>query len=90
MADELRGNPFIGEEKKYTNPEDEAYGEEVKRTCDYCFFRNFSENYSGDCSVANKTPKKDFKIPLDQVMPKQIDGKEVGHYCRHFADYRCD
>ena len=81
---ELRGNPFISNSFKVTNPKDLAFGEpEISRTCDNCFYRHrFGYEKDPDCMVANNTPKNDFRIPGGETMPETIDGLQVGHYCR--------
>lgn len=78
---ELRSNPIISESFKITTRSNKTSS--MPRACSYCFYRN----PKGGCSRGDDQPKKDFGIPLTEPMPRQIDGVEVGHYCKSWADY---
>ena len=88
----LRGNPFIGEILKFDNPQDIAYGEQIRRLCGLCFYRHGDS--SKDCTIipheGEQHPKELFGFEKEEFLPVQLDGKEVGHYCPHFTDFRTE
>lgn len=90
--DILRGQPFIEKIKKYNNPEDLAYGEQIPRACGLCFYRDRPGNITRDCEIivheGKKTPKELFGFKPDEYLPAKLDGKEVGNYCPYFRDFR--
>ncbi len=88
--DTLRGQPFIAEIQKYDNPQDLACGQSVERKCDFCFYRAYVGNEDDDCHIVDDLAKKFFDLPQDKFLPKQLEGKELGNYCKHFVDYRAE
>ena len=89
MNTRLRGQPFIGENVAFENPEDMAYGDQIERICGLCFFRDGKS--AGDCDILVKpTPHELFGVDKKDFLPKQIGGKEVGYYCPHFCDFRAE
>ena len=88
--DTLRGQPFIEKVQKFDNPEDLAYGDSIPRECSLCFYRAFEGNTDGDCHIEGDCAKRDFGFKSDEFLPKQLDGKEVAQYCKHFTDYRAE
>lgn len=98
-ANTLNGNPFVEAlvdyAVKYKNHLDSPYADvpfepkegTIKRQCDRCFFR-----VKGDCHCGEKGDlgKLAFGISLDEKMPAQIDGKEVGNFCPYWGDFRCE
>lgn len=91
LSTTLRGQPFIGENNVYDNPNDGAFGDQIDRACGLCFYRS-SPKDGGDCDIItdpNPTPHQLFGCE-GKFLPKQIDGKEVGHYCKYFADFRIE
>lgn len=57
-----------------------------QRTCDNCFYRTGPDNPDNDCQLLNNDAKIFFGLPINEVLPKKIDGKEVGHYCPNWVD----
>ena len=84
----LRGKPFIGRIEFYDNVEDVAYGQWIPRECDKCYFRLFDGNRDGDCHIEGDTAKLHFGFKPEDFLPPEMDGKKVGNYCPHFADFR--
>ena len=91
-VDKLRGQEFIGVIVRYDNPQDLAFGETIDRLCVNCFFRGGVSNVNRDCYIdlKDKHPKKLFGFGLEDFLPMQIDGKEVGNYCKYFTDWRTE
>ena len=93
QVEKLRGQPYIGSIVRYTNPEDSAFGESIRRECGFCFFRDGSGNNNRDCYIDTKnkdSPKKLFGFKEEDYLPMQIDDKEVGNYCPNFTDWRAE
>lgn len=85
-SDSLRGQPFVGEETTY--PEEPSYI--WKRECRSCFYRVGFDNPTKDCKFnpdSEKTPKSMFGFNKDEILPAELDGKEVGNYCPFFKPW---
>ena len=83
--DALRGQKFIG--KTATDKKDE-----IERICRLCLYRyDADENPLEDCVIiphkGKKTPRELFGIKKNEVLPRQLDGKEVGNYCPYFTPW---
>lgn len=62
----------------------------VPRTCGLCFYR--SEKHPGcggvcDNGTHEEIAKKQFGYKRGELMPEQIDRKEVGNFCSHWLDF---
>jgi len=77
---ELRGNPFI----------DKFGWKDTPQNCGYCFFREMDGRRAIDCLINTHSAKRDFDIPTTDIMPKQIDGVEVGFYCKHWVHFAAE
>ncbi|MFH1291868.1 MAG: hypothetical protein ABIH87_01590 [bacterium] len=80
----LRGNPFISTHMVIDNPKDMAFGEApFPRKCSWCFFREGGD--PEECNMVGYKAKKDFGVPIEEKMPTEIDGHDVGYYCRRWV-----
>lgn len=70
--DSLRGQPFIAKEE-----------DGIPRTCGTCAYGDDDGHYKDECLTSE--PSKLFG---EEVVPKELDGKEVGHYCPLWMDFR--
>lgn len=90
---ELRGNKFVAKEidfevlyeqyKKGPNGKDVYHlptKGKVEKICGNCFFCRDENKQISTCY--SQTAKEKFGISKDQVMPTEIDGKQVGYYCK--------
>jgi hypothetical protein len=82
ITDTLRGRPFIGESKEFYG-RDDRLGTPTPRTCPACFYI-----VPGDRGCGLSKAKEYFGFAPDEVLPKIVDGKEVGRYCPFLLD--CD
>ena len=88
--DPLRGQPFIAKVRIYNNPNDLAYGDQIERVCNLCFYRAYEGNPNGDCQLAENNAKIDFGFQPDQFLPAKLDGKEVGNYCPSWIPFEAE
>jgi len=99
--EDLKGNKFVEEVVDYAQkyqqhlsgpnshiPFSPTSGT-IPRLCSTCFYRDWEGAPDHDCHCGEKgdEAKIAFKIPSNEFMPQQIDGKEVGHYCPHWTDF---
>lgn len=100
----LNGLPFIGEFQDWSQsykwhlegpnkeiPYNPKTGVSIRK-CSNCFYRNYEGAKDSDCHCGENgdLAKISFRIPQNQFMPEQIDGKEVGHFCPHWTDPAAD
>lgn len=57
----------------------------VEKSCENCFFARDEKKQIIPCY--SQTAKEKFGISKDQVMPTEIDGKQVGYYCTEWLYY---
>ena len=85
----LRGNPFIAKViQDYTDPNDEVYGVNQIMQCDMCFYREGpTGKISYTCHRADKATHITFGLKTFAILPKLLDGKQVGNYCPHYLSF---
>ncbi len=60
---------------------------DIPRHCASCFYGTDQEGKeTKECWMPEKEAHRDFGIPESGKMPFKIEGKEVGHFCRHWTD----
>lgn len=80
--------PYIGDVITL-NPTDAAYRQgadnSTPRQCGYCMFeRDMREG----CFLP--AAKKFFGIPEGEKLPRQMQGKEIGNYCRYWTHFAAE
>lgn len=86
----LKGNPLIGDVQVYNNVMDGAYGDGIERRCDTCFMSRDRRFNLVDCRIVGDKAKLAFDVPVDDMMPREIDGLNVAAYCPFYTDYRAE
>jgi hypothetical protein len=97
--DNLLGNPLVSKTLYWEpglNPSyalarsDRFNGGSSPRDCQTCYYRDGSDNSDCNHDYGGKSVKTLFGVHEEEIMPKQIDGKRVGHYCPHWRWYDWD